>query len=56
MAGLIIMVSHQSFSSQNNRLSGQIKFGQTTLLYIINEEVNEFAKDNECPNNFQSLS
>ena len=32
------MASHQT-------LSGQIKFGQSNLLYIIDE----FAKDNECP-------
>ena len=25
---------------------------QTNLLYIINGEVIEFAKDNECPDNF----
>ena len=29
---------------------------QTNLLYIINGEVIEFAKDNECLDNFQPLS
>ena len=46
--GLMIMASHQTFSSQIKHLSGQIKFSQTNLLYIINGEVFEFAKDNEC--------
>ena len=56
MSGLMITASHRSFSGQNNHLSGQIKFGQTNLLYIINGEVIEFVKDNDCPENFQSLS
>ena len=51
LAGLIIMAWHQTFSSQIKYLSGQIKFGQTKLLYIINGEVIEFAEDNECPDN-----
>ena len=42
--GLMITAYHQTFSSQNKHLSSQIKFGQTTLLYIINGEVIEFAK------------
>ena len=41
----MVTASHQSFSSQNNHLSGQIKFDQTNLLYIINGNVIEFAKD-----------
>ena len=36
--------------------SGQIKFDQINLLYIINGEVIKFAKDNESPDNYQSLS
>ena len=47
---------HQIFSSQNKRLRGQTKFGQANLLYIINENLVEFAEDNECPDNFQFLS
>ena len=53
---LMIMASHRTFSGQVDHLSGQIKFGQTNLLYIINGEVIEFTKENECPDNFQSLS
>ena len=37
----MIMVSHQTFSSQLWHLTGQTKFDQTNLLYIINGEVNE---------------
>ena len=50
----MIMASHRTFSSQIDHLSGQIKFGQTNLIYIINGEVIEFTKENECPDNFQS--
>ena len=52
----MIMASHRAFSGQIDHLSGQIKFGQTNLLYIINGEVIEFTKENDCPDNFQSLS
>ena len=45
------MVSHQTFSGQTKRLSGQIKFDQTNLLYIINGGVIKFAKDNKCLDN-----
>ena len=54
ISGLMIMASHQTFSSQIKRLSGQIKFGQTNSLY--NGEVTEFVIDDECPDNFHSLS
>ena len=37
-------------------LFSQIKFGQTNLLYAINGNFIEFAKNNECPDNFRSLS
>ena len=50
------MASHRTFSGQIDYLSGQIKFGQTNLLYIINGKFIEFTKENECPDNFQSLS
>ena len=49
------MASHQAFPTQIKHLSGQIKFGQTNFIYIINGEIIELAKDNECPDNFQSL-
>ena len=55
-AELMIMASHQTFSGQVKHLSGQTKFGQTSLLYIINGEVIKFTKENKCPDNFQSLS
>ena len=55
--GLMIMASHQKFSSQIKHLFSQIKFGQTNLLYISMETyVIEFAKGNECLDDFQSLS
>ena len=38
------MASYLTFSDQTKHLSG---FGQTNLLYIINENLIEFAKDNE---------
>ena len=56
MPGLMIMASHRTFSSQSDHLSGLIKFGQTNLPYIINGKFTEFTKENECPDNFHSLS
>ena len=52
----MIMASHQTFSGQIKFMSGQIKFDQTNFLYIINGNFMEFARENECPENFQSLS
>ena len=54
-AGLMIMASHRTFSSQNKHVSGQIKFGQTNLPYIINGNFIEFV-NNECPDKFWFLS
>ena len=51
----MIMGSHQTFSRQIKHISGQIKFGQTNLLYIINENFVEFVKENECLDNFQPI-
>ena len=42
IAVLMIMASHQTFSSQFKYLTGQTKFGQTYFLYIINGKVIEF--------------
>ena len=56
LSGLMIMASHQTFSGQSKHTSGQIKFSQTNFLYIINGNCMEFAKENEFPDNFQSLS
>ena len=50
------MASHQTFSGQIKHMSGQIRFGQTSFLYIINGNFMEFANENECLVNFQSLS
>ena len=46
----MIMASHQTFTSQIKHIS---KFVQTNFLYVINEIFMEFAKENECPENFQ---
>ena len=54
--GLMIIASHQTFSGQIGHMSDQIKFGQSNFLYIINGSFMEFAKENECPDSFQSLS
>ena len=54
--GLMVMAIHQIYSGQIKHISSQIKFGQKNFLYIINGNFIEFAKENECPDNFQSLS
>ena len=43
-------------SSQIKHIYSQIKFGQTNFLYIINGNFMEFAKENECPDKYKSLS
>ena len=40
-AELMIMASHQTFSGKLWHLTGQTKFDHTSLLYIINGEINE---------------
>ena len=52
----MIITSHQTFSGQIKYVSGQIKFGQTNFLYIINGNFVEFPKENECPDNCQPIS
>ena len=49
------MASHQTFSGQIKHMSGQIKFGQTYFLSIINGNFMEFAKENECLGQFSVL-
>ena len=39
------MASHQTFSNQIKHMSGQIKFGQTNFLYIINGKFIKFGKE-----------
>ena len=46
------MASHRTFSGHNKHMSGQIKFGQTNLLYTTNQNVTELVENNECLENF----
>ena len=55
LAGLVIVASYRTFSSQNKHMSGQIKFGQTNLLYIISGNFIELVEKNECADKFWSL-
>ena len=51
------MASHQTFSRQINISKCPVKANLARhLLYIINGNFMEFVKENECPDNFQSLS
>ena len=52
---LMIMASHQTFSGQLWHLTGQIKFDQTNLLHIINEEVNKFPMVKQMSRQFSNL-
>ena len=56
LAGLMIGASHRTFSGQNKHMSGQIKFGWTNLLYIINGNFIEFVEKNGSPDKVGSLS
>ena len=49
------MASHQTFSGQLWHLTGQTKFDQTNLLYIINGEVNEFTIGKQMSGQFLIL-
>ena len=51
VAGLMTMTSHQTFSGQTKH-----PFGQTNYYTLSMQNFIEFAKDNECLDNFQSLS
>ena len=50
--GLMIMASHQIFPAKLSVCPAKSNFGQTNFLYIINGHFMEFAKENECPDNF----
>ena len=50
------MASHQIFYGQIKHMSGYIKLGLTNLLWIMNGYFMEFAKENDCPDNFHYLS
>ena len=49
--GFMIMASHRTFSSQNEHMSGKIKFG-----YIINGNFIELVENNERLDKFWSIS
>ena len=49
------MASHQTFSDQLWHLTGQTKFDQTNLLYIINGEDFEFAIGKQMSRQFSTL-
>ena len=55
IAELMIMASHQTFSSQLWHLTGQTKFDQTNLLYIINGVANEFIMGKQMSGQFLIL-
>ena len=46
-SGLMIVASYRTFYGQKRHMSGQIKFGQTNLLYIVNGNFIEFVENNE---------
>ena len=54
IAGFMIACSHDVTRDFLAKLS--ICPAKPNLQYIINENFIEFAKDSECPDNFQSLS
>ena len=49
------MASHRAFSGQIDHLSGQIKFGQTNLLYIISGKFTELTKEKMMSRKFSVL-
>ena len=51
----ICMLQNNIRPYDNGQLPDIFKFGWTNFTYIINRKIIEFAKDNECPDNFQSL-
>ena len=51
---LMIMASHQTFY-QIWHLTGQIKFDQTNLLYIINGEVSKYTIGKQISGHFSTL-
>ena len=55
MPGLMITVSHQTFSSQLWHLTDQTKIDQTNLLCIINGEVNKFTIGKQMSGQFSTL-
>ena len=54
-AELMIMASHQTFSGQLWHLTSQTKFDQTSLLYIINGEVNQYTMGKQMSGQISTL-
>ena len=52
---LMIMASHQTFSGQLKHLTGQTKFGQSNILYIINGKVIKFLIEKSMSRQFSIL-
>ena len=52
---LMIMASHQTFSGQLKHLTGQTKFGQSNILYIINGKVIKFLIEKPMSGQFSIL-
>ena len=52
---LMIMASHQTFSGQLKHLTGQTKFGQSNILYIINGKVIKFLIEKPVSGQFSIL-
>ena len=52
---LMIMASHQTFSGQLKHLTGQTKFGQSNILYIINGKVIKFLIEKSMSGQFSIL-
>ena len=51
----MIMASHQTFSGQLKHLTGQTKFGQSNILYIINGKVIKFLIEKPMSGQFSIL-
>ena len=52
---LMIMASHQTFSGQLKHLTGQTKFDQSNILYIINGKVIKFLIEKPMSRQFSIL-
>ena len=52
---LMITASHQTFSGQLKHLTGQNKFGQSNILYIINGNVIKFLIEKPMSGQFSFL-
>ena len=51
----MITASHQTFSGQLKHLTGQTKFGQSNILYIINGKVIKFLIEKPMSEQFSIL-